>query len=190
MSLVERRQLRTRWDIAQAACKLFLRDGYDNVTAEVIAEEVGASLRTFYRYFSSKDETLSPIITSGTAELAEHIAARPAEESLADAVRIAYAQISAAVGLEQVRQLITLLTSVPALRARWLHDLRTIEDALVPAILQRTADLSDNDARLTAAVIVTCLRVSLEQSTRSESEQPLADTLGCCLQYLRRGAHL
>src|SRR2546430_11285144 len=91
--LSERRRTHTRREIAESAVTLFARDGYDNVSVEDIAEEAGLSLRTFYRYFSAKDEVLSPIFTQATEDLLDHIARRPAAEDLAEAVEHAYRQI-------------------------------------------------------------------------------------------------
>ena len=185
--LSERRRTHTRREIAESAVTLFARDGYDNVSVEDIAEEAGISLRTFYRYFSAKDEVLSPIVTQGTEDLLDHIARRPAAEDLAEAVEHAYRQVSPPT--DRVQALIRLFIDVPALQARWLNDLRVLEAALVPVVRQRTL-VSDHDAHLSAAVIVTALRVTLEQSTRDKSAEPLADTLRRALRYLRTGARL
>lgn len=185
--LSERRRTHTRREIAESAVTLFARDGYDNVSVEDISEEAGISLRTFYRYFSAKDEVLSPIVTQGTEDLLDHIARRPAAEDLAEAVEHAYRQISPPT--DRVQALIRLFIDVPALQARWLNDLRALEAALVPVVRQRTP-ASDHDAHLSAAVIVTALRVTLEQSTRDKSAEPLADTLSRALRYLRNGARL
>jgi AcrR family transcriptional regulator len=180
-ALTERRKAQTRREIAESALGLFVRHGY----------EAGVSLRTFYRYFSAKDEVLSPIITDGIDEFAQHITRRPAAENLATAVQLAYQEISLAVEPRSVQALIQLLIDVPALQARWLHDLRTIEAALVPIVRQRAQrPLTNDQAQLTAAAIVTGLRVALEQSTRGASPEPLTDTLGHALRYLRAGANL
>src|SRR2546429_3848813 len=92
--LSERRRTHTRREIAESAVTLSARDGYDNVSVEDISEEAGFSLRTFYRYFSAKDEVLSPIFTQATEDLLDHIARRPAAEDLAEAVEHAYRQIT------------------------------------------------------------------------------------------------
>jgi AcrR family transcriptional regulator len=190
-ALTERRKAQTRRDIAETALTLFARDGYDDVSAEAIAEETGVSLRTFYRYFSTKDEVLSPIITEATAEIVGAIAARPARESLATAVQRAYAEIRPQQGPEGVRALIGFLTDVPALRARWLSDLRTIEDALVPVVQRRARrPMSDEQALITAAAIVTALRIAVETVVRSPANHPPAEALGRALKYLREGANL
>jgi AcrR family transcriptional regulator len=190
-ALTERRKAQTRREIAESALGLFARDGYDNVSVEAIAEVAGVSLRTFYRYFSAKDEVLSPIVTDGIEEFAEHIARRPAAEDLATAVQRAYEEVSPAVNPRSVQALVQLFLYVPALQARWLHDLRAIEEALVPIVRQRAQrPLPDDQAQLTAAAVVTGLRVALELSTRNASSEPLADTLGHALHYLRAGANL
>ncbi len=191
VSLVERRRTQTRLEIAKVALDLFRESGYDSVTAEKIAEESGVSLRTFYRYFSGKDEVLSPIMADGTEEFAGLIAERPADEDLSTAVERAYEQMRLRVGTDGVRGLMAVLAAVPILRAQWMADLRTIEDALVPVIGQRaTGPLEDVQTRLTAAAIVTALRVTLELSTQPGYAEPLGETLGSALRYLRNGASL
>ncbi|MDQ6776387.1 MAG: TetR/AcrR family transcriptional regulator [Actinomycetota bacterium] len=191
VSLVERRRTQTRHEIAKVALGLFRESGYDRVTAEKIAEESGVSLRTFYRYFSGKDEVLSPIMAGGTEEFAGLIGERPADEDLSTAVERAYEQMRSRVGTAEVRGLMELLTAVPTLRAHWMADLRTIEDALVPVISQRAGcPLEAAQARLTAAAIVTALRVTLELSTQPGYAEPLGETLGNALRYLRDGASL
>lgn len=73
VSLRERRRTQTRDLIAQVALDRFERQGFKATTVEEIADEVGIVSRTFFRYFSSKDEVLF-----GWHRLAvDHLAARP-----------------------------------------------------------------------------------------------------------------
>ncbi|GAA3526872.1 TetR/AcrR family transcriptional regulator [Amycolatopsis ultiminotia] len=190
-SLNQRRRSQTRLEIATAALALFVRHGYDAVGLDAVAEEAGVSLRTLYRYFPTKDELLSPIVATGTARLADRLAERPAGEPLVEAVERAYDTSSICAGPENVHVLIDLLITVPALRARWLDDLRTVEEALAPVIQDRAhGDLDEDQARCTAAVIVTALRLVLERSARPGSNLSLSAELGHTLHYLRAGAHL
>lgn len=168
---------------------LFARDGYDSVGAEAIAHEAGVSLRTFYRYFAGKDDVLSPILSEGTTELADLLAARPPDESLADAVCHAYRQVNASVDPARVHALVGLLTDVPALRSRWLDSMRMVEDALAP-VVQAREQLNGAQALLTAAVIVTAIRATLEQAARTHSSSSLTDDLRLALAYLGAGARL
>jgi AcrR family transcriptional regulator len=188
--LTDRRKLETRYDIAKAAMSLFAEKGFDSVGAEEIAEEAGVSLRTFYRYFTGKDETLSPILAQGTADFAASIAARPAGEPLAAAVAAAYGETSVSAGPENVHTLIRLLADTPALRGRWLDHLRSIEESLVPVVRSRSPRIPEEDARLTAAAIVAALRVTLERSARTGSTEPLASEFEASLRFIGRGAHL
>ena len=48
----------TRAEIARAAIRSFLRDGFEQTTVDDIAAAAGISRRTYFRYFGSKDESL------------------------------------------------------------------------------------------------------------------------------------
>lgn len=106
---------------------------------------VAASTTTY-----DTEQLLTGVATAGLAEL---LAERPAAEPLAEAVVHAYEQRAAFAGPGNVHVLIGQLVSVPALRARWLDDLRTIEGALAPVIRERAhGELDEDQARCTAAV--------------------------------------
>ncbi len=51
-------------------------------------------------------------------------------------------------------------------------------------------ELDEDQARCTAAVVVTALRLVLERSTRPGSDESPVVGLGETLRYLRAGAHL
>jgi len=55
-----RRRARTIETIRKEAMALVTQHGLDHVTAEMIAEAAGISLRTFFNYFTYKEETLIP----------------------------------------------------------------------------------------------------------------------------------
>ncbi|MDZ5699454.1 TetR family transcriptional regulator [Chelativorans sp. M5D2P16] len=54
-SLRERRRVETTQEIQEAALRLAAELGVDNVTVEVICNEVGISPRTFFNYFPARD---------------------------------------------------------------------------------------------------------------------------------------
>lgn len=56
-----------------AAIDLFAAKGFDETTVEEVAQAAGVSRRSFFRYFSSKDDLLSQSVVSYGRELAEAV---------------------------------------------------------------------------------------------------------------------
>jgi AcrR family transcriptional regulator len=59
-SLRERKRVRTRQALIDAAAGLFERRGYDGTTIADVAAAADVSTRTFFSYFASKEEVLFP----------------------------------------------------------------------------------------------------------------------------------
>jgi AcrR family transcriptional regulator len=77
-SLAERR----RGQILDAATAVFARDGYPNTDVQVIADLLGLSKGTVYRYFPSKQELFFAAVDRGLRRLHESVTA--AGEDVAD----------------------------------------------------------------------------------------------------------
>ncbi len=160
--LTDRRKAQTRRDIAEKALELFMHDGYDAVSPQVIADAAGVSLRTFYRYFATKDDVLVPIVADSVGELVGLIADRPRPEPLGVAVEAAVEQMEPRLGDEGVSALAHLLVAVPALAASVSVELGRLEDALVSVVLARARRrTTEPDARVTAAIVIACVRTAL-----------------------------
>lgn len=85
MGLRETKIERARAQVLTVAQELFLEQGYAGTTMEQIAEQAEIGASTLYRYFPSKELLLlEPIVRS--LALGPHLAARPPDEPLPDAL--------------------------------------------------------------------------------------------------------
>jgi len=189
-ALTERRKAQTRREIAEHALELFMRDGYSAVGADAIADAAGVSLRTFYRYFSGKDEVLVPIVSDSFGELVDRIAAQPVDEPLSVAVERAVEAFEPRLGDEGVAALAQLLGAVPALSARVGLEFVALEERMVALVRERAVgDVDEEDARVTAAIIVLCLRIAL-RSVGRRPPMPFDVALHRALRHAQAGAGL
>ncbi|NKI16433.1 TetR family transcriptional regulator [Spongiibacter sp. KMU-166] len=76
-----KRRLMSR-EIENVALTLFEEKGFDHVTVEEISQAVGMSTRTFFRYFTNKNDILVASPKRALEALSAAILARPADEPL------------------------------------------------------------------------------------------------------------
>lgn len=87
LGLRERKKLRTRETIAEAALDLFDRQGFAETTIAEVAERAEVSPRTVSGYFPAKEDIVFPDQEEALAALAERLASRPADELAPHAFR-------------------------------------------------------------------------------------------------------
>lgn len=163
-----RNRRRTYEDLAGAALDLFETKGYDGTTNEDIAAAAGTSVRTFYRYFDSKNDVLfvhrSDEAGPGAA-LAE-VRGAAAGEPLPEVLRRALQHPVRALELNRdvvVRQFAVILgtPSLDALRREQFH---RFEDPLAEALRERLdADPTSLLHRWLAAACASALRIAIER---------------------------
>lgn len=118
--LLERRRQLVRTDLARVAIALFAERGFDEVTVDDIAQAAGISQRTFFRYFSTKDEVVLEYERHLLRRLLAAFDERPAAEGAVTALREAFqstSHVEEADRSEVVRRG-RILESAPALQAR------------------------------------------------------------------------
>src|SRR5687768_2849396 len=76
----EGKKARTRSELAASARRLTLAHGLDAVTIQQIVDEADVSMRTFFNYFSCKEEAVVGVDHAVVSELADSVLARPARE--------------------------------------------------------------------------------------------------------------
>ncbi|MFJ4963864.1 TetR/AcrR family transcriptional regulator [Streptomyces sp. NPDC088729] len=167
-SLTERRKAATQLDIARAAAALFAEHGPDGTTAEAIARRAGVALRTFYRYFRSKQDAVGPLLSGGAERwraLLEAAEPGPLHPTLEAAVREALAAPDAATAeqLKWTRGLLRAAERDPALRAVWYRVNQDSEERLLPVLTHLAGpDADPLEVRLAAAAATDAIRVALE----------------------------
>ncbi len=91
--LRERKKVHMRSTIQREALRLFSEKGFDATTVDQIAEAAGISPATFYRYFTSKEDSVvtdeyDPIFVQSIME-------RPSDEPLIESVRAVMTEVVA-----------------------------------------------------------------------------------------------
>ena len=161
--LREQKKQATREALREAALRLALTHGPENVRVDDIAEAAGVSPRTYNNYFSSREQAIVAAITAEReARVAAAVAARPASIGLAHAVVEAIVEQYTAPG-EQHRDALLLITTRPALREAFVDTASAIEHPLAGAIAQRLGDTEPTIARVLAASVAAAIRVALRQ---------------------------
>ena len=167
--LRERKKVATRKALGEAALRLALEHGADNVRVDDIAEAVGVSPRTYNNYFSSREQA---IVTAITAERALRVAAalraRPATEPLAQAVTEAVVEQYTS---EPTGDALDLITSSSRLRAEFVGAVSAIRQPLESAIADRIGAADPLVAAVLAAVVSAACRVALERWVSPPDDQ-------------------
>jgi AcrR family transcriptional regulator len=147
VGLRERKKAATRLALSQAAIRLAVERGIDQVTADAIAEAANVSPRTFHNYFSSKEDAILAAFRELAAEFVDAVHARPAGEPIWDTLRhVCATQVVGAPGtqaeaIEQAR----LILRTPALLAHNLALFDEMERLFAEAIAVRTGTNADTD---------------------------------------------
>ncbi|MET9663053.1 TetR family transcriptional regulator [Streptomyces sp. NPDC006510] len=185
--MTERRKAATRLDIARTAAALFVEHGLRTTRAEDIARAAGVAPRTFYRYFATKEEAITPLLAAGAGQWVEAVRDAPGDLSVPDALRHAAAcaltptpgDTAASDSLEWVRSLLRMAADSPALRSVW-NDACHDADTTLARVLSARAGLPDGadslDIRLTAGVAGAAVRAAVE--TWAAGDDPATGPLG------------
>ncbi|ADP80715.1 TetR/AcrR family transcriptional regulator [Pseudofrankia inefficax] len=171
--LRERKKLRTRQTIVETAHALFTEHGYDATTIEAIAAGADVSVRTFFRYFATKEEVaLAPLDEVGELALAA-LGRRPGDEPPLAALRAATldAWVAMAPRPAAFRGYVEHLLSqdaAPAVSAAMLARMMRLGDRLATAIRPRfpapggpTPGGVDLRPQLTAAAFLAAVQVGI-----------------------------
>jgi AcrR family transcriptional regulator len=188
-SLRERKKAKTRKVLADTATELFAEQGFDHTTVEAIAEACEVSPRTFFRYFSSKEDVLFAAGDERLRQLLDVIASRPSGEAPLRSMREAALSLVPEFTSDRA-QLITrkrITAETQSLRSRGLERQLGWEDAVTDAFGKRITDAGPAtiELRLVASVTTATLRAALH--TWLEAGGDLATLIDDAFDRLSRG---
>ncbi|RSD09304.1 TetR/AcrR family transcriptional regulator [Amycolatopsis eburnea] len=196
LTLRERKKREARKALAQAALRLTLDRGLENVKVEDIATEVGVSPRTFNNYFSSKEQAVCSVVVDRHEGMREALLARPDDEPLWDSVKHAVLEQYSREGepdrayVARIRELMGRLM----LRGEFLNAHAAVERVLAETIAKRVGGVDHLLCRLMAASVESAVRVAFTNWFTTEGEpflpilERLLDELSAGMPTLTAGA--
>lgn len=141
--LRERKKRHTRDALLRAALELFIAQGYEKTTVDEIAEAVDVSQRTFFRYFTGKEEAAFAVQEVVHTHFVRAVRERPAGEAPLEALRNAVLESWDTIG-EAIEQIVPLDVYLRMFR------LTETTPALLAAHLRRSDQMEEEIARIVA----------------------------------------
>src|SRR5215211_2531700 len=187
----ERKKLETHRALATAARELALAHGLDGLTVEEIADAADVSVRTFFNYFSCKEEALVGVEPTVLDELGAELEERPAQESPLEALEAVLA--TGVDGVEEAMRRWSLRTELvrrhPSLLPRHLAALAEIEAALVRALAARlgTDPVTDPFPAVAVAAAMGALRAAVSSWEDAGRPGSVADAVDSAFATLAAG---
>lgn len=176
----ERKKLATRQALEEAALRLFAAKGYEQTTVEDIAEAADVAVRTFFRYFSSKQDVLfGEVATDRVGRLRSELAARPVTETAVESVIAVMEQLDL-VNVEEEQQILArldLMRHQPSLRTRYLELIDSMRLVIAEFVAERTGTNPRQDLYplMVAAAAAGTLDTSLTLWAESGGAQSLRE---------------
>jgi AcrR family transcriptional regulator len=170
LSLRERKKLRTRQALVDTALRRFAEHGFDATTLDDLCDEVEVSKRTFFRYFTSKEDVaLAPTHDLWEAFLAELRTREPVAgatllQMLRDTLLAALAAMPADGWTDRVEQSRRLAAVTPSMNAHGLQFCDRTTRAAITVLRERFGYLEhDLRVRLVVDLAVAAYHCALDE---------------------------
>jgi AcrR family transcriptional regulator len=180
---VSRRAVRAR--IGEVAARLFAEQGFDATTVDEIADAVGMSQRTFFRYFASKEDAALDDFARESDDFLHRLTARPADEPEWDSLRRVFDAVverHADGELRRRSQLAhRLIKSSPTLLAAYLERADRLQQRLLEALLARAAENGEEADEAVLRAVIGAAFACLQATVSRAASAPEATDLGARL---------
>jgi len=174
--LQTKKQEFVRQEIWRAAIDLFHEAGFDEVHVDQIAARAGVSRRTFFRYFSSKEDVMASPVRAYGAALADAIAAEDSGVGNFDAARNALKKVLGQAKLGIMEQIAHISRKSAAARMAQFVEVPMLEPKLAKAFAEHAQrgigpNMEDRIlAGLTLSATGICIETWLPQQHRPMAE--------------------
>lgn len=156
--LRERKKIRTRATLIEAAAELCLKQGYDRTTVEQIAAVADVSPRTFSRYFPTKESVIAAMTGDVDAYVAAALCDEPNDITEYEALLRAHLEVfrpdpdHQTPGFKRMAVLIQIINNAESLRSSAFLHQRAIEERATFVVMGRRmgVPVSDPAVRMVA----------------------------------------
>jgi len=163
LGLRQRKRQQTRERLTRVAMALFLDRGFEATTLDDIAAAADVSRRSFFHYFSSKEDVVFAWQEDSITALIAAIAARPANESMLAAAENAISAMVRQLEPGEALAMARLKRDNLALQARDQVKYEKLERAAAEALHRRAGNKTDKlEARLVAMIATGAMRIGGE----------------------------
>lgn len=178
-SLRERKKRQAEIDIEEAALHLFQQNGYEQTSIKDIADAVMMSPRTFFRYFSSKEEVLTRFFRTTKKDVTHSIEQVAPTESPHTALRVVFRSLASKYQKQRSNFLIRYDVALQAtsISSLFLYTLLESEPDICDALCSHLEDTDLNDVHFLVAIYMTAFRVSIEKWVKNEKLSDLVSLL-------------
>ena len=168
--------------IAEQALILFDENGFENTTVDDIVKAVGISLRSYFRYYSSKEDVVIGDLVIAGRQLRDDVAAHLETHTPWQALHLGMRGAADGIDADPARWLRTMrvIHSAASLRARNVEKHQAWSALLVPLVsahLNEDRQFSDLPARTLVGSAIACLDAALSVWTDAEASAPFAEVL-------------
>ena len=186
--LRERKKLKARRELERVALELFQGKGFDRTTIREIADGADMSPRTFFRYFSSKEEVIFARSSDDIEALKASLRSRPASESPYESVRHAFIDWADRLqeSKEDIAARVRVTASARALRRRAAQLREDVARVIAGELAERAPRSNRARYALVASVCVETVTVAMVQWSGAEPDIPLRSLVRDCFDRLEQ----
>ena len=166
--LRERKKLKTRAAIHDAAMQLFAERGYNATTISDIAEAADVSRATFFSYFASKDDVVFGDAPLAIEALTALLADLPEGVSALSAVSDYLRTLTGWLSDERLPLQSRLAREIPSVAARRLQILGQFEDVIAAALAR---EIEANEPELVARLVAASLIGALATAEKAAADR-------------------